>query len=58
MNRVKEQREQQNIFMSQIDEERTRMAKTSGERVDDNGLVMRSLLQNIERKVDEEVTQR
>ena len=38
-----------------MDEERTRLGKLGGEKQDDNSLVMRSLLHNIERKVEEEV---
>ena len=38
-----------------MDEERTRLAKFGVEKQDDSSLVMRSLLQNIERKIEEEV---
>ena len=38
-----------------MDEERTRLGKLGGEKQEDNGLILRSLLNNIERKVEEEV---
>ena len=55
MTRIKEQREQQNQFLQSMDEERTRMGKIGLEHKDDNALAMRSVLSNIERKVEEEV---
>ena len=54
MNRIKEQRQQQNEFMQRVDEERTRLGKLGGEKQDDQGLVLRSMLSNIERKMEEE----
>ena len=57
-NRIKDQRDAQAQIIRNLEEEKTRMAKNGSMATEDNTHMLRSLLSTIERKVDEEVSNR
>ena len=58
LNRMKEQRESQMQIVSGFDEEKTRLVKNGGAMAEDTKNMVGQMLNNIERKMADEITSR
>ena len=58
LNKLKEQRESLMQIFSNFDEEKTRLIKNGGEKREETTSMVRSIMAQVERKVEEEINNR